>query len=327
MSVMGLFFISIFSFAMLWLARQGVFASHWLEEGEVAQHRPAPATEPPPAAKVGLAIFLAVAGCLFSLLSAAFFMRGDAPDWQMPPVPGVLWLNTAILAASSIALQLAVVAARRAEFERVKTALLISGATAGLFIIGQIWAWRELLELRFFASSNAPSCGAFMSGLLVEIAGPHGRRRRTSGKVRNYLLVHKCLLMHVTFRQLEVRKLVKPGACEKLLRAFDFLQHRDDQKARLKVAVESGLVSEAAAKEALKKQVDTFDHANGPFRSVVDLLAEAGAVSGEARPVLAKMLDGPCEFEGKCPNGAVVPNKPARSDWALSPSAESPVPT
>ncbi|MBM3624957.1 MAG: cytochrome c oxidase subunit III, partial [Alphaproteobacteria bacterium] len=76
MSVMGLFFISIFSFAMLWLARQGVFASHWLEEGDVAHYRPDAGKEPPPPAKVGLAIFLAVAGCLFSLLAAAFFMRG-----------------------------------------------------------------------------------------------------------------------------------------------------------------------------------------------------------------------------------------------------------
>lgn len=186
MSVMGLFFISIFSFAILWLARQGVFASHWLEEGEVAHHRRPAATEPPPAAKVGLAIFLAVAGCLFSLLAAAFYMRGDAPDWQMPPVPGVLWFNTAVLAASSVALQLALVAARRAEFERVKTALLIGAATAGLFIIGQIWAWRELLELRFFASSNAANAFFYLltGAHALHLVGGLVALARTTDKVR-----------------------------------------------------------------------------------------------------------------------------------------------
>jgi cytochrome c oxidase subunit 3 len=186
MSVMGLFFIAIFSFAIVWLARQGVFASHWLEEGEVPQYRRLAGAEPPPATKVALAIFLAIAGCLFSLLTAAFYMRGDAPDWQMPPIPSVLWLNTAILAASSVALQLALIAARRAEFERLKTTLLIGAATAGLFIIGQIWAWRELLELRFFASSNAANAffylltgahAAHLVGGLVALA-------RTTDKVR-----------------------------------------------------------------------------------------------------------------------------------------------
>ncbi len=199
MSVMGLFFISIFSFAILWLARQGVFAAHWLEEGEVANHRRPAATEPPPAAKVGLAIFLAVAGCLFSLLAAAFYMRGDAPDWQMPPIPGILWFNTAILVASSVALQLALVAARRAEFERVKTALLIGAATAGLFIIGQIWAWRELLELRFFASSNAANAFFYLltGAHALHLVGGLVALARTTDKVRGEGRVTRALTTSV----------------------------------------------------------------------------------------------------------------------------------
>lgn len=186
MSVMGLFFIFIFSLALLWLARQGVFESHWLEEGEVAHYRGATGAEPPPAAKVGLAVFLAVAGCLFSLLAAAFFMRGDAPDWQMPPIPGVLWFNTGVLAASSVALQLALVAARRAEIERVKTALLVGAATAGLFLIGQVWAWRELLELQFFASSNAANAFFYLltGAHALHLVGGLVALARTTDRVR-----------------------------------------------------------------------------------------------------------------------------------------------
>ncbi|MFO1125608.1 MAG: cytochrome c oxidase subunit 3 [Methylocystis sp.] len=186
MSVMGLFFIFIFSFAILWLARQGVLESPWLEEGDVAQYRSDAGKEPPPATKVGLAIFLAVAGCLFSLLAAAFFMRGDAPDWQMPPIPGVLWLNTLLLAGSSVALQLALVAARRADVERVKTALLVGAATAGLFLIGQIWAWRELLELRFFASSNAANAFFYLltGAHALHLIGGLVALARTTDRVR-----------------------------------------------------------------------------------------------------------------------------------------------
>ncbi len=199
MSVMGLFFIVIFSFALLWLARQGVFEAHWLEEGEVAQYRRVAGTEPPPASKVGLAIFLAVAGCLFSLLAAAFFMRGDAPDWQMPPIPGILWFNTFVLAASSVALQLALVAARRAEVERVKTALLVGAATAGLFLIGQIWAWRELIDLRFFASSNAANAFFYLltGAHALHLVGGLVALARTTDKVRGAGRVTRALTTSV----------------------------------------------------------------------------------------------------------------------------------
>lgn len=154
MSVMGLFFVFIASIALVWLVRQGVTQSPWLEEGEVAQYRGARGVAPPPAAKVGLAVFLAVAGCLFSLLMAAFFMRSDAPDWRLPPPPAILWLNTALLAASSLALQMALNGARRADMARVRSALTIAAVAASLFLIGQLWAWRELLAEGLFASSN-----------------------------------------------------------------------------------------------------------------------------------------------------------------------------
>lgn len=187
MSVMGLFFIFIASVAVLWLARQGVMQSPWLEEGEVAQYPRAGGVAPPPAAKVGLAVFLAVAGCLFSLLTAAYFMRADAPDWQTPPMPGVLWFNTALLAASSVALQMALNAARRADIARVKTALAVGAAAAGLFLIGQLWAWRELLALGFFASSNAANAFFYLltGAHALHLIGGLVALARTIDKIRS----------------------------------------------------------------------------------------------------------------------------------------------
>jgi cytochrome c oxidase subunit III len=154
MSVMGLFFILIATTAVVWLARQGVMQSPWLEEGEVTECPRSGAMSPPPAVKVGIGVFLAVAGCLFSLLAAAFFMRMEAPDWQMPPVPEILWFNTGLLIASSIALQTAQFAINRGEIERCRTALRVGGASALLFLLGQFWAWRELVVSGLYASGN-----------------------------------------------------------------------------------------------------------------------------------------------------------------------------
>lgn len=157
MSVMGLFFIFIASVAVTYLWRQGVLHSPWLEEGEVTQY-PSPrplGVAPPSATKVGLAVFLAVAGCLFSLLTAAFFMRMDSPDWQAPPTPPVLWFNTAVLIASSVALHFAYVGAKRGDMAELRKMLAAAGACTAIFVIGQLWAWRDLIDGGYFVSSNA----------------------------------------------------------------------------------------------------------------------------------------------------------------------------
>jgi cytochrome c oxidase subunit 3 len=154
---MGLFFLFIASVAGMWLWRQGVLQSPWLEEGEATQYpSPRPLGAPPPSAtKVGLIVFLAVAGCLFSLLTASFFMRMDSPDWQMPPTPPVLWFNTAVLIASSVTLHFALVGAKRGDMAELRKMLVAAGACTIVFVLGQIWAWRDLLDGGYFVSSNA----------------------------------------------------------------------------------------------------------------------------------------------------------------------------
>ena len=53
-----------------------------------------------PAAKIGLGVFLAVAGSLFALFVSAYLMRMHmGTDWRPLPVPTLLWLNTGVLVA------------------------------------------------------------------------------------------------------------------------------------------------------------------------------------------------------------------------------------
>ncbi|WP_424360702.1 cytochrome c oxidase subunit 3 [Methylocystis parvus] len=159
MSVMGLFFIFVFSVALAYLWREGVLDAPWLKEGEVAAYR---SGRPPGAAKTGLVVFLGVALCLFSLLSAAFLMRMGAYDWQAPPLPRILWFNTAALVASSAALHIASVAARDASSEQMKNALWAGVVASVVFIGGQIWAWREMLANGFYASQNPANAFFFL---------------------------------------------------------------------------------------------------------------------------------------------------------------------
>ncbi len=184
MSVMGLFFIFIASVAVMYLWRQGVMHTPWLEEGEVATYG-GPALSPPPAAKVGLAVFLAVAGCVFSLMTAAFFMRMDSPDWQTPPMPAALWFNTLTLIGASVAIQMARNVAAQGDRVRLKTWLAASGLLSLAFLIGQLWAWRELVAAGVYASGNPANAFFYLltGAHALHLIGGLVALARTIGKV------------------------------------------------------------------------------------------------------------------------------------------------
>ncbi|HWK68285.1 MAG TPA: cytochrome c oxidase subunit 3 [Rhizobiaceae bacterium] len=151
MSVILVFLLVIAGISFWWLSQQGLMSKPWLEQGA-----PVPASEDTriPTAKLGLAVFLAVVGCLFALFASAYFMRMALSDWQPPPIPRLLWLNTGILCLSSVALQCAVSASRRGHAETVKLALVTGGLTALVFLAGQLLAWRQLSAEGFLLASN-----------------------------------------------------------------------------------------------------------------------------------------------------------------------------
>lgn len=107
-----------------------------------------------PRATLGLRVFLGVVTVLFSLLLVAYHHRMAGGDWQPLAEPWLLWLNTAILAMSSGGLQWAAVSARRGEIDGMRRGLLAGGAFAFAFLVGQLLAWQQLVDLGYFAARN-----------------------------------------------------------------------------------------------------------------------------------------------------------------------------
>jgi cytochrome c oxidase subunit 3 len=136
-----------------WLSQQRLMAKPWLEEGPVGEF-PGTGAMTSPAAKIGLGVFLAVAGALFTLFISAYSMRMNMADWQALPVPKLLWFNTGVLVLSSIALQWAHLAARRDDLEGVIVGLLAGGVSAIVFLVGQLLAWQQLNAAGYFVASN-----------------------------------------------------------------------------------------------------------------------------------------------------------------------------
>jgi cytochrome c oxidase subunit 3 len=123
-----------------------------------------------PTATLGLRVFLAVVTVLFSLLILAYGSRMEFEDWRPAPQLRLLWLNTAMLVASSAAMQWATIAARRGELKGVTTGAVAGGAFAIAFLVGQVWAWRQLDMVPAFDITN-PAIGFFY--LITALHGLH----------------------------------------------------------------------------------------------------------------------------------------------------------
>ncbi|WP_028748221.1 cytochrome c oxidase subunit 3 [Rhizobium mesoamericanum] len=167
MSVVLVFLAGIASIVIWWLSRQRLMSKPWMEVGTLDDIG-GPAKPPIPTAKIGLAIFLAVVGALFSLLASAYLSRMGGADWWAIPIPRLLWANTAVLIASCAALQWSVVQARRGANENLPLGLDAALATAVLFLSGQIVAWLQLVAAGYVLADNPANSFFYM------LTGLHG---------------------------------------------------------------------------------------------------------------------------------------------------------
>jgi len=124
-----------------WLLKQTMNVLPWVAQGTEDVHRD---DVSPPAAKIGLWVFLAVVTSLFALFVSAYAMRMELGDWKPLPEPGLLWLNTGVLIATSVAMQWTRAAANRGHTDGVRIGLIAGGVLTFAFLAGQLVVWRQL---------------------------------------------------------------------------------------------------------------------------------------------------------------------------------------
>jgi cytochrome c oxidase subunit 3 len=165
-------FVALLAGVVVWglLARR-LTAKSWETPGSPDDLEAGSAVSLPPA-KIGLWILLAVITSLFGLFISAYWMRMEHAhgDWSPLAVPRLLWLNTAMLILSSVGMQSARGAARRAQADRVRVALIAAGVLALAFLAGQLVAWRQLSASGHFMA-NSPAIAFFY--LLTAVHGLH----------------------------------------------------------------------------------------------------------------------------------------------------------
>lgn len=156
-----------------------------------------------PTAKLGLRVFLGVATVLFSLSIIAYADRMVFADWRPLSEPWLLWLNTAVLILSSIALQWALVSAQRRQMDGVRNGLYAGGFFAVAFLAGQLLAWQQLIALNYIPSAGAAYAffylltafhGLHLLGGLVALGRTTAKMRRGVEPARLAVSVELCAI-------------------------------------------------------------------------------------------------------------------------------------
>ncbi len=139
-----------------------------------------------PTPQLGLRVFLGVVTVLFTLFIVAYSDRMTVSDWRPMPEPWLLWVNTALLIASSVALHGAWVGADRGQIDGVRGGLYAAGVFAFAFLAGQILAWQQLIAMGYFAASNPANAFFYLFTALhaLHLLGGLVAWGRTTAKVR-----------------------------------------------------------------------------------------------------------------------------------------------
>jgi cytochrome c oxidase subunit III len=146
----------------------------------------------------GIALAMVSILMFFMALSSAYLLRKSGEGWVPIHLPAVVFVNTAVLLASSLTIELARRRLAAADLRGFKTLWRVTSGLGFLFLVGQIVAWRQLVAQRVYVSTNPASSFFYI------FTGAHGL----------HLLGGVGALLYVLLRTFEKAKLSRALAAE-----------------------------------------------------------------------------------------------------------------
>jgi cytochrome c oxidase subunit 3 len=108
--------------------------------------------------RLGMVVGLAAMVMLFTSLTSAYIVRAAASnDWVILPVPQLLWVSTGLILVSSVTLEAARRALRRAAGNVYQRWLVVTTLLGAAFLVCQLVAWRQLVGQGIYITSNPHS--------------------------------------------------------------------------------------------------------------------------------------------------------------------------
>jgi len=134
----------------------------------------------------------------FMALAVTFLVRKMSSDWVPVHLPFMVWVNTIVILASSGTIELARRKQAEGDLQGFRTLWQVTTGLGVLFLIGQLIAWRQLVDKGFYVSTNPASSFFYI------FTAAHGV----------HLLGGVGALCYVLFRNFEKTKLTQSVAAE-----------------------------------------------------------------------------------------------------------------
>ena len=121
-------------------------------------------------AKLGLWVAMGSISMLFASFTSAYIVRSAGQDWVPLEIPAILWLNTAILLLSSVTMEVSRRSFHRWQPITFRKWLLVTAVLGAAFLVGQLFAWRELSQQGIYLVSHPHSSFFYV---LTAVHGVH----------------------------------------------------------------------------------------------------------------------------------------------------------
>ena len=113
-------------------------------------------------------LFIVTIVMLFAALTSAYVVKQSEGGWLDFNLPGMFWITSVIIIASSLTMHLALWSARKDKTASLRLFLVITAILGLAFLAGQYQAWKELVSMDVFFVGNP--AGSF----LYVLTGLHG---------------------------------------------------------------------------------------------------------------------------------------------------------
>ncbi len=146
-------------------ASPGFFHGDGAGSGREGEPAATPQASP---AMIGVWLLVGAIVILFASFTSTFLVRRAEADWRVGPLPFVLWVNTAILLASSAVIEWSRTGGRRGRLDVLRRGFAVALALGVIFLVGQVIAWRQLVTAGVGLASSAHSAFFYL------LTGAHG---------------------------------------------------------------------------------------------------------------------------------------------------------
>jgi cytochrome c oxidase subunit III len=104
--------------------------------------------------RLGLWLFLGTLTMMFIGFTSAYMVRRASGGWLPLDPPGLLWVNSAVLLASSATLEIARRRLRGWDLPGAQTWTAFTGLLGAGFVAGQLYVWGLLVERGYYLASS-----------------------------------------------------------------------------------------------------------------------------------------------------------------------------